>query len=91
MSTNTTSNEALPQSRMTAQHWARLRAMSEEQMRKNALEDPDNPPLEGAGDGTDVHIRIDPSYAQWLRDHQLDAGKLAASLLAQFVEAQTKI
>jgi len=91
MNTPITPNET-PTPRMTAEHWARLHAMTEEQIKRNALDDPDNPPLDtyvAEKDGAQtIHITIDPLSARWLQEHRLDGGKIAASLLHQFVEAQ---
>lgn len=93
MNTHTTVNDTSP-SRMTAEHWARLHAMTEEQILQNALTDPDNPPL-GSGEGyvneqvRSVNIILDPNIASWLEDHHLDGQKIATALLSQFVAAQS--
>ena len=92
MSTTITPNE-LPASRMTPEHWARLHTMTEDQILQNALDDPDNLPLNMSnsytgGNTRSVRIMLEPKIASWLTEHHLDGAKIAASLLSQFVEAQ---
>lgn len=55
------SRDQIAKMRMTPQEWARLEAMTPEEIERNALEDPDNPPstdeeLERACIGRDIRL-----------------------------------
>jgi uncharacterized protein (DUF4415 family) len=59
--------------------WKRLRAMTEEEIEQNALDDPDNPPIEDwewanaklilpeRTPKPSIHMRVDPAVLAWFR------------------------
>ncbi|MEQ1706021.1 MAG: hypothetical protein ABL867_08650 [Rickettsiales bacterium] len=86
---------------MNQKDWQKLVLMSEAEIEQNAKDDIDNPPFSLTDsslrtvmlpDGVIVRqIFIEQKIDSWLREHNLQADKVAAALLKQFVEAQSEI
>lgn len=56
--------------------WARLKAMTEEEIERNAREDPDNPPIEPKywkvveqPRKVSIHLRVDADVLEWFREN----------------------
>lgn len=86
---------------MTRKDWEKLMNMSEEDIEKNAENDMDNPPfsIESGSireivcpNGIILHsVAVEQEIDIWLKRHDLQADKVAATLLKQFVEAQMQV
>jgi hypothetical protein len=86
---------------MTRKDWEKLMNMSKEEIEQNAKNDSDNPPFSTENlrvngmlcpDGFIVRsIVIEEKIDNWLEEHNLQGDKIAATLLKQFVEAQSGI
>lgn len=83
---------------MTRNDWEKLMNMSEEEIEGNARNDSDNPPFSIRSgsireivcpDGIIIHsVAVEQEIDVWLKKHDLQVDKVAATLLKQFVEAQ---
>jgi uncharacterized protein (DUF4415 family) len=80
--------------------WKRLRAMTEEEIEQNALDDLDNPPIEDWTNAKlilpvhtrkpSIHLRIDPTVLAWFRSQGPGYLTRMNAVLRNYYEAQKR-
>ena len=80
----------------TKTDWARLKAMTEEEIEANALSDPDNPPIDSRDfweRGVTVHgarqltrVNIDPDILAWFQAQGADFRQQIGAVLQSYME-----
>jgi uncharacterized protein (DUF4415 family) len=78
--------------------WARLRAMTEEEIEQNALDDPDNPPITDWTNAKlilptrkpSIHLRVDPAVLAWFRSQGPGYLTRMNAVLRSYYEAQKR-
>ena len=86
--------ETLPKDTRT--DWARLKAMTEEEIEANALSDPDNPPIDMsdfwergvAVDGARnlTRLNLDPDILAWFQGQDKDFRTVIGTILQNYME-----
>lgn len=90
------SRDNLPKDTKT--DWARLKAMTEEEIEANALSDPDNPPIDVDSPAFRqrsamfyyprglVRLNIDPDILAWFRQHGTDFRQQIGTALQDYMQ-----
>ena len=77
--------------------WARLNAMTEEDIERGALSDPDNPPIDPVEwkvieprPKTSIHLRVDADVLEWFRANSTRHLTHMNSVLRQYMRIKSR-